>query len=163
MIPGNAPLDELPLFSAVLRPSRSLPPGGLLIVLGLFGAASFVAGIVFALMGAWPVFGFFGLDVALLYWAFRVNNRDGRAYEVVTVTPSELTVRKVSGRGAAQQWTLNPRWVRLDREGIETFGTHRLFLVSHGRRLPVASVLGHHEKEGFAKALAAALSAARGP
>ena len=39
------------------------------------GAVSFVAGVVFLLMGAWPVFGFFGLDVLLLYWAFRLNYR----------------------------------------------------------------------------------------
>lgn len=161
MIPSNTPA-ETPLFSAVLRPSRSLTPRALVIVLGFFAAVSFVAGIVFALLGAWPVFGFFGLDVALLYWAFRVNQRDGLAYEVVTVTPSELTVRKVSARGAVQEWTLNPRWVRLDRETIETYGPQHLFLVSHGRRLPVASVLGHHEKAGFAAALTAALAAARG-
>ena len=46
----------------------------------------------------------------------------------------------------------------------EEFGIERLFLVSHGRRLPIASFLGPHEKESFAVALAAALGEAkRGP
>ena len=62
------------------------------------------------------MFGFFGLDVLLIYWAFRVNYRPAAAYEQVTVTPSELKVRKVSHRGRAREWTLNPLWVRLDRE-----------------------------------------------
>ena len=50
------------------------------------GGLSFVSGVVFVLMGAWPVFGFFGLDVLLVYLAFRANFRAARAYEEVTVT-----------------------------------------------------------------------------
>ena len=63
---------------------------------------------MFLLLGAWPVFGFFGLDVLLVYSPFRANFREARAYEEVTVTPSELTVRKVSHRGGVGEWTLNP-------------------------------------------------------
>ena len=72
--------------------------------------------MVFLLAGAWPVFGFFGLDVLLVYWAFRLNYRSAKAYEQVTVTPSELTVRKVSHHGRVSEWTLNPLWVRLERD-----------------------------------------------
>ena len=32
------------------------------------GGVSFVWGILFLVLGAWPVFGFFGLDVLLIYW-----------------------------------------------------------------------------------------------
>lgn len=161
MILGNGPDTNPPLFSAVLRPNRPLSRRGFAVLMIVVGAVSAVWSIVFLAMGAWPVSGFFGLDALLLYWAFRINTRDARAYEVVTVTPSELTVRRVSGRGAVQEWTLNPLWVRLDRETIEDFGTHRLYLVSRGRRLPVATVLGPQEKEGFAAALASALANAR--
>ena len=128
------------------------------------GAVSFVSGLLFLLIGAWPVFGFFGLDVLLIYWAFRANFRAARAYEEVTVTASELTVRKVSHRGRVREWTLNPLWVRLDRIVHEEFGIERLFLVSHGRRLPIAAFLGPHEKASFAHALSNALGEAkRGP
>ncbi len=64
------------------------------------GGVSFVSGMVFLMLGAWPVFGFLGLDVALIYWAFRANFRAARAYEEVTVTASELKVRKVNPRAA---------------------------------------------------------------
>ena len=104
-------------------------------------------------MGAWPVCGFFGLDVLLVYLAFRANYRTARAYEEVTVTASELTVRQVSHRGRVREWTLNPLWVQLDRIVHEEFGIERLFLVSRGRRLPIAAFLGPHEKESFALAL----------
>ena len=109
----------------------------------------------------WPVFGFCGLDVLLVYLAFRASYRRARAYEQVTVTPSELLVRKVSPRGKAREWTLNPLWVRLERVVHNEFGIERLFLVSHGRRLTIAGCLGAQEKESFARALAAALGQAR--
>ncbi|HVV63220.1 MAG TPA: DUF2244 domain-containing protein, partial [Pseudolabrys sp.] len=113
---------------------------------------------------AWPVFGFFGLDVLLLYWAFRLNYRAADAYEEVSVTASELKVRKVSHRGRVREWVLNPLWVRLDKISHEEFGIERLFLVSRGRKLIIASFLGPDEKANFEKALSAALNEAkRGP
>jgi uncharacterized membrane protein len=70
----------------------------------------------------------------------------------------------VSHRGRAAEWTLNPLWTRLDRETHAEFGLLRLFLVSRGWRLVVASFLGPKEKENFAGALAGALAEAkRGP
>lgn len=155
---------EPTLFSAVVRPHRSLGSLGFLIMMVAIGGVSFAAGMIFLLMGAWPVFGFFGLDVLLIYWAFRVNYRAAAAYEKVTVTPSELKLQKVSHRGQISEWTLNPVWVRLDRVTHEEFGIEQLFLVSRGRRLPIASFLGPREKESFARALGAAISEAkRGP
>ena len=67
-------------------------------------------------MGAWPVFGFFGLDVLAIYWAFRINFRRARASEEISVTPSELRVRRVSHRGHVVEWVFNPLWVRLDQK-----------------------------------------------
>jgi uncharacterized membrane protein len=157
----NADELEPTIFSAVITPHRSLSSAGFLILMCLIGGVSFVAGMVFLLIGAWPVFGFFGLDVLLLYWAFRVNYRAATAYEEVTVTPSELTVRKVSHRGQVREWTLNPLWVKLDQVTTEDFGIQRLFLVSHGRRLTVAGFLSPKEKESFAQALGQVLGEAR--
>jgi uncharacterized membrane protein len=152
------------IFSAVITPHRSLSPRGFLILMLCLGAVSFVSGVVFVSMGAWPICGFFGLDVLLVYVAFRANFRAARAYEEVTITASELTVRKVSQRGGVREWTLNPLWVRLERIVHEEFGIERLFLVSQGRRLSIAGCLGAHEKKSLAKALSAALGEAkRGP
>ncbi len=152
------------LFSALLTPHRSLNRTGFLVLMGFVCVVSFIAGIAFLLMGAWPVFGFFGLDVLAIWWAFRVNFRAARAYEEIRVTPSELRVRRTSHRGHVMEWAFNPLWVRLDQKSDPEFGIERLFLVSRGRRLTIASFLGPEEKASFAKALMAALSAAkRGP
>ena len=153
--------DDPTLFSAILTPHRSLGRRGFLALMLAIGGLSFIGGTVFFLAGAWPVVGFLGLDVLLVYWAFRLNYRAAGAYEEVTVTPSELTLRKVSEQGEIAEWTLNPLWVRLDREIMEDFGLVRLFLVSRGQKYAVAGCLGPQEKESFAQSLAAAIGEAK--
>jgi uncharacterized membrane protein len=164
MTPDNDPNPEPTIFSATITPHRSLGRVGFLVLMLVIGGISFVAGMVFLIAGAWPVFGFFGLDVLLIYWAFRVNYRAAKAYEQVIVTASELKVRKVSHRGQVAEWTLNPLWTRLDKQTHQEFGIEKLFLVSRGQKLAVANFLGPDEKADFAAALGAALGEAkRGP
>jgi len=161
MTPDNADPDEPTIFSATITPHRSLGNVGFLVLMLAIGSISFVAGMVFLIAGAWPVFGFFGLEVLLVYGAFRLNYRAASAYEQVTVTATELKVRKVTHRGRVAEWTLNPLWTKLDAQTHAEFGIERLFLVSHGRRLAIANFLGPSEKEDFATALNAALGEAR--
>jgi uncharacterized membrane protein len=157
----NDPNAEPTLFSAIITPHRSLSRRGFLLVMTLLGGFSFIGGMFFFLLGAWPVVGFLGLDVVLVFWAFRANYRAAAAFEEVTVTPSVLRLRRVSHRGEVAEWTLNPVWTKLDREKHEEFGLLKLFLVSRGRRLSVAGFLSPKERESFAAALSAALGEAR--
>jgi uncharacterized membrane protein len=60
-----------------------------------------------------------------------------------------------------REWQINPLWVRLDRESVEDFGIARLFLVTRGKQLTVASFLNPGEKEEFAEQLGNAINAAR--
>lgn len=154
-------LDQPELFSALLTPHRSLSRTGFLVLMTFISAVSFTTGIAFLLMGAWPVFGFLGLDVLVIYWAFRVNFRRAAATEEITVTPLELRVRRVSHRGHVVEWVLNPLWVQLDQKIHAEFGIERLYLVSRGRRVSIGNFLGADEKASFAKALLAALQTAK--
>ena len=72
------------------------------------GGVSFVTGMAFLLMGAWPVFGFFGLDVALIYPAFRLNYRSGRLYETVELTPEIADGHARASVGQAGELRLQP-------------------------------------------------------
>jgi uncharacterized membrane protein len=159
----SADNDELEptIFSAVLRPHRSLQNVGFIVLMLAYGVFSFVAGIAFMAMGAWPIVGFCGLDVLLLYLAFRISYARAAAYEEVTITPSALTVRKVSHRGRVREYVLNPLWVRIEKLTHEAYGLERLFLVSRGRQLLIASFLGPEEKAAFADALGRALGEAK--
>lgn len=153
-----------PIFTAIITPHRSLGPRGFLILMAVMSVFSFAAGIAFLIMGAWPVFGFFGLDVALLYLAFRINYRRATAFEEVVITPEQMTIRKVSHHGKVREWSANPLWVRLEQEVDADYGVERLDLVSRGERVSVAGFLGPDEKVSFALALDRALALAkRGP
>jgi uncharacterized membrane protein len=152
---------EPTLFSALLTPHRSLNRTGFLLVMAAISVVSFAAGIACLMIGAWPVLGFLGLDVLAIYVAFKINFRRAKAYEEILVTPSELRLRRVSHRGHVMEFAFNPLWVQLEQVIHEEFGVEKLFLVSKGRRVALASFLGPDEKASFAKALLAALAAAR--
>ncbi|QOG16116.1 MULTISPECIES: DUF2244 domain-containing protein [Bradyrhizobium] len=155
---------EVQIFSALLTPHRSLNRTGFLAVMLFLSVVSFATGLAFLMKGAWPVLGFFGLDVLVVWWAFKVNFRTARASEEIVVTPSELRVRRVSHRGAIAEWTFNPLWVRLDMEVDEDFGIEHLYLISRGHQIQIARFLGPDEKASFYKGLVEALNAAkRGP
>ena len=121
---------------------------------------SFSAGLLFYLLGAWPVIGFMGLDVALIYVAFKLNFRSLKRYETVDLTEEALTVTRVAPSGKAQSWHFNPYWVRLSLEPRHGRSSE-LSLASHGKRLVFASFLTDAEREGFAAALRTALASAR--
>ena len=108
------PFDDQPtLFSAMLTPHRSLNRVGFLVLMAFLSVISFGAGIAFLVLGAWPVFGFFGLDVLAVYLAFRVNFSRATAREEISVTPTALIVRRISHRGGVSEWSFNPLWVTL--------------------------------------------------
>jgi len=149
------------IFSVVITPHRSLSRRGFIIFMSVVAGIAFAAGLVFMAMGAWPVFGFFGLDVLLIWLAFRANYRAARAREFIHVTESELLVRRVSAKGAVAEWTFNPVWVRLDTGRDHEGALTRLSLASHGRKLDIAEWLSPPEKTDFMHALAGALATAR--
>jgi uncharacterized membrane protein len=163
MTAGNDfdPGPQPELFSARLTPHRSLNRTGFLVVMTFISVVSFAAGVAFLLMGAWPVLGFFGLDVLAIYWAFRINFRRAKASEEILMTPSELRLRRVSHRGHVVEFVFNPLWVQLDRKTHAEFGIEKLYLVSKGRRISIGSFLGADEKASLANALSTAMQAAR--
>lgn len=129
--------------------------------MGVISVVSFLTGVAFYLKGAWPVLGFFGLDILLIYGAFRLNYRAARIYETVGLSDSELKVTRFHPTGRAESWSFNPYWVRLELEESES-SANRLSLRSHGRVLPFGNFLSDDEKRGFAHALDAALYDLRG-
>lgn len=150
-------------YRAVLKPHRSMTPPVFLIFMLVISAVSFVAGMVFVLMGAWPVLGFFGLDVLLVYVAFKVNYRSARAYEAIEVTRDDLTITRVRWNGREESVTrLSPTWARLEANELPD-GSVELALASHGRRVPIARHLGSDERRSFAKSLSAALRLVKEP
>jgi len=143
------------LFEAVLYPHRSLPPQGFLVLMLVLGGVSFAAGMSFVLIGAWPIVGYFGLDVLLVYLAFRASYRSARMHEWVRLTEDSLTVERVGARGERRRWQFQPYWLRVVLEEHEH--SNRLILTSHGRQLVVGGFLAPAERKTLAGALRDAL------
>lgn len=160
--PGGESADlNRPFFSAVLTPYRSLGPRGFLTLMAFFGAVSFVAGILFWRIGAWPVFGFFGLDVALMWMAFRMNYSSARAFEEVVISRHEITIRKVGPGNRCQEFRFNPVWVRLTIDRLEDEGVVRISLTSRGETVDIGNFLNPDDRTSFAGAIANALATAK--
>jgi len=148
-------------FRAVLTPYRSLGPTGFLVLMLALSAVSFVTGLVFYLAGAWPVVGFLGLDVALVYVAFRLNYRSGRLYETVDLTPARLAWTRVHPSGRREHFECNPYWARVNlREWPD--GRTDLRIISQGKELVFGRFLTDDERRNLAAALKGALADARG-
>ena len=133
-----------------------------MVLMGVLCLVSFGTGLLFFMLGAWPVMGFMGLDVALVYVAFRLNFRALRLYETVDLTQDALTVTRIAPSGRSQSWSFNPYWVRLNLEP-RLGRSSELSIASHGKRVVIASFLTDEEREDFASVLSSALSSARSP
>ncbi len=150
-----------PLFAAKLTPHRSLGRKGFRVVIMLVAVLATIPGIIFFSMGAWPIVGFLGLDIALIWWAMSASRRDGKRYEEVTLWPDQLEIKQVDGVGKETLSRFNPYFVKLvvDRDFNErTVGLH---LRTRDRDVVLGQFLNQDEKSSFAKAFGTALKRAR--
>ena len=146
-------------WAATLTPHRSLSRQGFIAVMSLIAGANFIAGVVFYVIGAWPVIGFCGLDVLLMWWAFRVNFADGRKLERIEITAHELILERLAHGRERQEQRFVRRWVKVELEedkDRELIG--RLLLRSHGTRTEIGKFLAPEERKALAGELKAALA-----
>ena len=127
-------------FERVLWPHRSLPPRGFRALMLVLGLLSLAAGIGFVAVGAWPICGFFGLDVALLYLAFRISYRSARQRETLRLADDQFTVERVGIYGERRQWRFQPFWLRVVLEERPN-QSNRLSLASHGKSVVIGDFL----------------------
>jgi uncharacterized membrane protein len=158
---NRADAFEPPIFTAALTPHRSLGPRGFALVMLVMAMLSAATGFVFWRLGAWPVPGFMGLDVLLVYCAFRQSYRQATAAEEIRLTRSLLTVRRVAPDGRSAATGVNPYWARLEIDRHPEFGILRMAIAWQNHRLAIGNFLGTDERETFAREFSAALRAAR--
>ena len=154
------PADE-PIFRALLTPHRSLGRTGFLVLMGVVACLWLGIGAVFLSLGAWPVFGFFGLDVLLLYLAFKLNYRAARAREEVSVSRTALDILKVAPSGRAEAHRFNPFWAKFRVARHQEIGITGMAVEGEGRRVPIGAFLNPDDRESFATAFGRALATAK--
>jgi uncharacterized membrane protein len=150
-----------PLFAATLTPHRSLSPKGKRLVIGLVAALALVPGIVFYVAGAWPVVGFMGLDIIAIWAALTISMRAGKAFEVLTLWPGTLELKKVDAKGGEELLAFAPQTVRfvIDRDYNER--VTGLWLKERDKKVPLGAFLSQDEKLSLSKIFGTALRKAR--
>ncbi len=147
-------------LEALIEPNPPLTPRAIALVVGFAAVISFAAGIMFALHGAWPVTPFFGLDVALLWWAMRASVRASKRREYLCLTSDAFVIERISANGQVRREEINPYWLRVEHDDPELLGAE-VALVLRKRRWVVGSFLGAEERARLAEALRQALRDAR--
>jgi uncharacterized membrane protein len=152
----TARLDGL-FFERELLPYRSLPPRSFHLLMVILGLISLAVGVGFVSIGAWPVTGFFGLDVALVYVAFRINYRQGRLREILRLAADTFTVERISVYGNRRVWQFQPFWMRVVLAEHDP-DRNRLFVASHGRFLAIGDFLAPAARRELAATIREALT-----
>jgi uncharacterized membrane protein len=150
-----------PIFAARLTPHRSLGPKGFRLLMLFVVATCFFSGMIFLTIGAWPVFGFFGLDALLIWLAFKLNYRSGRASEEVAIWRDALEVRKFAPSGKMKIHQFNPFGIRFVVERHDEIGITSMSLATRDSSLVIGSFLNPADRESFARAFAQALARAK--
>ncbi len=150
-----------PIFAARLTPYRSLGNTGFWILMGFICVTCFMSGILFLVIGAWPVFIFFGLDVLLIWGAFKLNYRSGKAYEEIAVWKHELEFRQIAPSGKMKVHKLNPFWTKFQIDRHEEIGITKMLLIERGALFDIGSFLNPQDRESFARAFGLALAKAK--
>jgi len=161
MMQGNAAdltMNDRPVFSAELHPYRSLGKNGYRIFFLIAGVLSLAHMAVFSLSGAWPVVLFFGLDYAILFGAFWLNNRAARAREVVSLSRTNISIRKISPSGREEEHVFNPFWARFLVSRKAKIGITAMHLRGNGHETDIGTFLPLDDRERFASAFSGALA-----
>jgi uncharacterized membrane protein len=146
-------------FRATLRPYRSLGRKGFVILMTALIFLNFVAGTAFYMLGAWPVAPFLGLDVLLVWWAFRKNYSDSLKEEQIEVTAHELILRRFDHDKEREELRFTRDWVKVElEEDKDRDLIGRLFLRFRGERTEIGRFLGAHDRQEVAALLRGALA-----
>lgn len=148
-------------FKATLLPYRSLSARGFQIMILSLLLLWACIGMVFMHIGAWPVVGMFGLDIALIYLAFRINYNAARQREEITVSREQLTITQVSASGRIRAYQFNPFRTRFHITRKDDIGITQMQLQADGRSLDIGRFLPPDTRESFAAALTNALIRSR--
>ncbi|WP_455269435.1 DUF2244 domain-containing protein [Rhizobium herbae] len=157
---GNAEIvsEEQPVFAAELTPYRSLGIKGFKVFLLIAALMSLVHIFVFVVIGAWPIVFFFGLDFLLLFGAFWLNYRSARAREEISVSRTDVAVRKFTPAGRMTEHRFNPFWARFNISRHQEIGIVSMRLSDRQRTTDIGSFLNRDDRETFATAFSGALA-----
>ncbi|MCB9943985.1 MAG: DUF2244 domain-containing protein [Geminicoccaceae bacterium] len=144
-------------FEAILYPNQPVSPRTFVLLMGGVSLVVSTMSLIFISMGAWPISGFLGLDVVLLFVAFRWAQREARRHQRVTLDDEGLHIEAVDGSGNSRSWRLEPYWARVEIDRPPS-RTSLVVVSSHGNHLRLGQFLTPEDRLDFADALIEALA-----
>ena len=136
------------VFDVVLHPYASLTPLSFLMFMIGLTTLSCLVGLTFVTLGAWPVFGFFCLEVLIIFLAFKYNYRNAKRRETIKLTKNSITVESFGPTGIKKIWKSQTYWLKVEYSSSTSPGG-KLTLRSHGKVIEIGSFLAPSEKRGF--------------
>ena len=131
------------------RRNNSLSSSGRRLVFVFILAVSLGIAAVFSLaFGAWPIMPFAGLEMTVLYFAFRYMDRHAADYERVTVRGGSIAVEVREGT-QVNRLELSRYWAKIVCDQDRA----RLALRSHGREIEVGRHLCEEQRLAMAREL----------
>ena len=135
-------------YTLTARRNNSLSSSDRILAFGFIALVSLGIAVTFAWLGAWLILPFAGIEVLVLFFAFRCIERHARDYECLTISGDVLQI-EIAEVESVQQFQFNRWWAQVVYEP----DCSRLALRSHGREVE----FGRHLTEDERLALAGTL------
>lgn len=139
-------------FHLIARRNNSLSSTGRTAVFGSLVLVSFAISSAFAFFGAWLVLPFAGVEMAVLYLAFRHMERHAGDFESIAIEGERVLVERWE-LGKVSRYEFNRYWANVVLEQPGRTGKMRVALRSHGREVEFGRHLTDEQREAVAKAL----------
>tara|TARA_B100000941_G_C28378238_1_gene485888 strand:- start:131 stop:610 length:480 start_codon:yes stop_codon:yes gene_type:complete len=153
-------LNKHDFLNLTIFPHRSLSKKGFTILMCIITFICLTGGAIFWFLGAWPVFGFLGLDIILIYFAFKINYRSGEMYERFQIISQKLRILRSFPSGKMQIWELNPYWAKT--EIVDINSNHKQLMIhSKDKSVSVGSFLNNYDKQKLEKKISSSLRSFR--
>ena len=147
---------EKTFLDITVLPYRSLSKKGFRNLMFIVSLIFFLVGGFFWYIGAWPVFGFLGLDVLLLYYAFKINYKAGEIFETVKIIQKNLLITRNFPSGKKQTWNLEPYWTKVEISNPARH-QHNLIVKSKDKVVLLGSFLNYNDKRKLLTQIESAL------
>ena len=140
-----------------IYPSQSLSRKGFRILILIFLIPACLIGTFFSLLGAWPVAGFMGLELVLIYFAFKIYLNNSKVYERIVLDDKNLRIKYYNQEKIIKTITLEPTWLKVHISN-NNIPSNILSLRSHGKENFVGMFLSPREKVVIAEKIRTGLN-----
>lgn len=139
-------------FTLEMRPPHNLSGAGIWLVIAAYCLAAIPLGGFFLTLGAWPIAGFYGLDLVVLAVALIMARHKARRYERVVMTPANTTIEHGNHQGCQGSARLDTPWLSIRLHDPQAHHC-RIELSCKGKRIIIGGFLAPSERREVANIL----------